>query len=370
MTGAEVSLVATLGRNIVEAEAVENEAACLRLLTDAEYLCHYGDAAVVPTEFDGIFPQIIAGVADGTIPDENIIDLDGAALDNIADFNRASAQIAGRGQFGAGTDLLCSFAVQTDLDNNLDPAARYSLTNSPQDFVYGATVRAIKTSFGRGKVEVNPNTFINDEQHMVPFQLRENGDYASVAVANAALAPAAVTAAAAANEATSRFNAPRAGAYFYHVAGLNERGESTVVTTAQVTVAAGGRITLTIQPSAGGQETGYAIYRSRQNGTNAPADARLIKRVPKAGSGNTTFVDVNREIPGATMAAMVNMAPGADNIAWRQLLPMTKFPFFPTQRVTKPWAQLLFGYLRITKLRQNVLFRNIVPTASAWKPFA
>ncbi len=140
--------------------------------------------------------------------------------------------------------------------------------------------------------------------------------------------------------------------------------------TAQTAVAAGDTITLSIAPSAGGQESGYAIYRSRQHGTNAVSDLRLMCRIPKAGTGNTVYIDQNRQVPGATKAATLNMKPGADNISWRQLLPMTEFQLYPTNTPTIPWAQLLFGYLRITKRKQNVIYINVVPTNAAWQPFA
>src|SRR5690606_39476746 len=125
----------------------------------------------------------------------------------------------------------------------------------------------------------------------------------------------------------------------------------------------------TIAASVGGEETGYAIYRSRKNGTNDPADFRLVARVPKMNGGTTTWVDLNRDIPGSTKAYILNMAPGDQAINWRQLLPMLKFPLYPTVSAVIPWAQLMFGYLRITKRRHHVVIKNIVPNGAKWKPF-
>jgi hypothetical protein len=66
------------------------------------------------------------------------------------------------------------------------------------------------------------------------------------------------------------------------------------------------------------------------------------------------------------------MNPTLEAIGWRQLLPMTKFPLFPTAKAEEPWAQLLFGYLRVTKSRQHVIIKNVLPnqTARVWNPFA
>ncbi|MBT3196164.1 MAG: hypothetical protein HN344_00450, partial [Gammaproteobacteria bacterium] len=116
------------------------------------------------------------------------------------------------------------------------------------------------------------------------------------------------------------------------------------------------------------KETGYVIYRSRKNGTNATNDVREMARVPR--NGDTTVVtDLNREIPGTSTAFMFNLTAGDHSITWRQLLPMMKFPLAAVNQATIPWAQLLFGYLRLAKRRHHMVIKNILPTASGWKPF-
>ena len=137
----------------------------------------------------------------------------------------------------------------------------------------------------------------------------------------------------------------------------------------RIAVAAGDKVTLTITDSPGSEETGYIIYRSRKDGTNAANDVRQMARIPKAGA-TTTYVDRNREIPGSSTAYLLNMAPSAMAITWRQMLPMMKFPLYPTVSAVVPWAQLLFGYLRIGKRRHHVLIKNIVSDSALWKPFA
>jgi hypothetical protein len=65
---------------------------------------------------------------------------------------------------------------------------------------------------------------------------------------------------------------------------------------------------------------------------------------------------------------MMNMTPGQSAITWRQLLPMIKFPLYPTNSPVIPWAQLLFGYLRISKRRHHVVIKNILPNGAIWRP--
>lgn len=363
MTRAEVSLVSTLGNNIASSKAVEAQAAALRLLTDAEYLCFEGDSSVVATEFDGIAAQMAAGVGDGSIDSGNIINADGASLASINVINQGAAQISSYGNWGKASHLFFSQQVQADFDNGLDPAFRVALNNvGDGGLKLGAPVVGIRTS--HGNIMTKNDTFIFDEPRQAPFETL----FPAVASANTANKPASVTLAVATGTAANKFTAARAGNYYYLVAGITAAGQSDGRITAQQAIASGQKCTLTITASAGAQETGYAIYRSRQNGSNTPSDFRLIKRVAKAGA-TTTFVDENLDIPGASKAYMLPMGPGADAIAWRQLLPMMEFQLYPTNAAVLPWAQLLFGYLRMTKRRRVVVIKNVLPSSALWKPF-
>ena len=366
MTRCEVSFVSTLGNNMVSAKAAEAQAGALRLLSDAEYLSFDGDSLVVPTEFDGIYAQIRNGVSAGQINPANIIDLQGTPLTDIAQFNAGAAQIRALGNFGRASHYFCSIDMQADLDSSLAPAARVPLTDVKGGGIdLGSPVEGIRTSYGN--VKNVPDVFIKDNNSMVPWQAVPA--LQGFAATNAGLNPAGV-AAAAANNASSKFNAQRAGNYYYLVCGVNMQGQSTGVVSAQVAVGGSQAVTLTITPSAGGQETGYAIYRSAQNGSNAPANMRLMVRIPAAGGGQpTTYVDSCFDLPGTSKGFMLNMRPGSDNISWRQLQPMMEFQLYPTATMTVPWVQALFGYLRITKRNQNVIYKNVLPSNSNWTPF-
>lgn len=359
MTRREVSYVTTIQNNIVDAMATEAQNGALQLLTDAEFLAFEGDERIVPTEFDGIFSQI-----DSLNSVDHVIDARGDVVNSIDYIDRAAATIAGYGNFGTPTHLFCSQLVQSDFNTHLDPAFRVALTNAPQGAIQlGAPVVGVRTSWG--DIKNCPDVFIRDEKQMMPFEL----EFPMVAQANA-FAPAAVNVAAAAGPVDSRWEAAHGGMYYYAVAGINAKGQSVAVVSAQVAVAAGEAVTITINRSQSQMETGYVIYRGRKNGTGQLHDLRQMTRIPVSGAAQTVYVDLNREIPGTTKAYILNMASGADAINWRQLLPMTKFPLYPTNTITMPWAQLLFGYLRIAKRRQHVVIKNIVPTAAKWKPFA
>lgn len=357
MTRREVSFVSTLQNSIVEAEAVEAQNGALQLLTDAEFLCFEGDSAVVPTEFDGIGAQIASlNSAD------HVIDAEGQSLSSITLVDQAASTIAGFGNFGQPTHLFMSQLTQSDFNTNLDPAFRVSLTGGAQELMIGAPVKGISTSWG--DIATVPDVFVRDERQLKPFEV----DYPSLATANVALIPAGVAPVAGAGGADSKWGAAHAGNYYYAVAGVTAAGQSPVLRSIQVAVAAGEQVTVTITRSVGTAETGYAIYRSRMNGTDTVSDFRLVGRIAKDGA-TTVWVDKNREIPGTSKAYMLAMGAGAQAITWRQMLPMTKFPLYPTASAVVPWAQLLFGYLRVAKRRHHVVIKNIVSAGQTWRPF-
>jgi hypothetical protein len=365
MTRREVSFVSTLGNNIVHSEAIEQQAGAKQLISDAEYLSFVGDSAVVPTEFDGIYAQIVNGINAGQIDAQNLVDAQGTALSAIDYINQAAAQVSAYGNFGQPTHIFCSQQVQADFDTGLDPAFRVPLTEVPGGGIQlGSPVKGIRTSWG--DVRNEPDVFIQDENQLKPFEVVQNNQFAAIAAANNAQQPAGVAYAVGA-QAGSQFTATSAGNYYYAVTGLNAAGQSQALVGAQQAVAAGNGVTITITHSAANQETGYAIYRSRLNGTNALTDLRLIKRIPVSGGATTVFIDLNADLPGSTKAFILNLMPGDQAITWRQLLPMLKFPLYPTVAATIPWAQLMFGYLRISKRRHHAIIKNIVPNTAKWK---
>ena len=369
MTQRQVSFVSTLGNNIVAAEAVEAQAGAKQLLTDAEYLSFEGNSSIVPTEFDGIYYQLAAGITAGLVDAANIQDARGQPLASISLVNNAAAQVSAFNNFGQPTHIFCSQLTQADFDTNLDPAFRVPLTNVPGGGIQiGSPVKGIRTSWG--DVANMPDVFIRDSQQQQAFELL----YPTVAAANAFTPASAPTAATASNTA-SQFTGVAVGHYYYFVTGINAAGQSVGIATADVNVASGYGVTLTIPKSASGQETGYVIYRSNVNPANAAwatflnSGVRYMDRVAYAGGATTTYVDLNANIPGTTMAYILNMTPGDQAIAWRQLLPMLKFPLYPTVSAVIPWAQLLFGYLRITKRRQHAIIKNILPNGATFRPF-
>ncbi len=359
MTKRSVSIVSSVQGGIVSAQATEQRSGAKQLLTDAEFLSFEGDSDVVPTEFDGIYKQVSAlGSSD------HIIDAKGQSLLSVDAMADAAAVISGFGNYGTPTDLFVSPLVGADMDKNLDPAYRVPLA-SGQEAKIGTPVRGIVTA--QGDIAVNRDIFVRDEKMMVPFELR-GGEHAAIAAANL-FKPSAVTASATDDAVDSAFEEKHAGNYYYAVTGINKDGQTSVVKSAQVAVAAGKKVVLTITASATNKETGYVIYRSRKNGTDNTNDFREMCRIKRDGSGTTTYVDLNRDLPGTSKAYLLDMLGADDAIAWKQFLPMFRFELATVNQPAINWAQMLFGYLQLAKRQQHVVIKNILPAKSVWRPF-
>lgn len=359
MTRRNVSVVQMAQESIVNAKAQEEINGSRELLTSAEWGNFYGDSSVVPEEYDGLV-KILTDLNSV----DHVIDMEGQPMDSngFQKILEAAGTVYDFGQFGMPTDLYLSVRAQTDLDLYLDPAFRVNLDNNPASVTLGAPVKAIRTSFG--DIATNPDVFVREGD--MPAEAKSPATNTT----SDPTKPQAV-ALAVASDASSKFGASHAGNYYYAVAGINKNGESDLRISAQQAIAAGEKCTLTITASAAQDETGYAIYRSRKNGSNNKPDFRLMTRIPRTGA-STTFVDLNRLIPGTSIACVLNLAPSYNAIGWRQLMPMTRFQLYPTVKAEDPWAQLLFGYLRVTKARQHVLIKNILPkkVKENWDPFA
>jgi hypothetical protein len=371
MTMRQVGYVLNIGKNMVGPIATEERNGALQLLTDANYLLYHGNADASPTQFDGIIKIIEDSVAAGQISDENIVDMNGAKLNSVEPFSKVNSTVMDYGSWGRSTDVFMPVSVQNDLNMGLDPAFRWlpGNSNTPQ---IGAHVEGIRLQ--NGVLKTNQDTFIHADNHpmVMPWDGSSNAQYTAAAAANAAFKPAGLAVDVSATDPSSTFTSSRAGNYYYAVAGIGANGEqlSAVTKSAQVAIADGTKAVLTISQSASGTESGYAIYRSRQNGTNASSDLRLVKIVKKTGA-TTTFTDLNRDIPGTITVPLLNMAPAADAIGWRQFQPMTKIPlpFGVGGMPVMSWFQFLFGYLRVTKPKHHGLIKNILPSTAQWRPF-
>ena len=359
----QIPLILDRQNNLADPITLETMNGARELLSTIEWSLFEGDPSVVPTAFPGIAFQM-----EDLRSVDHVIDLNGGPLNKIDAISQASKVAWSFGNFGQISDAYLSAAVQGDLNIGLDPAFRIALDNSPNSVALGTHVSKIQTSWGA--ISTSNDVFIRDEEQMVPFEIRDRV-HTRIAAKND-FKPASVTLAPATGEADSKWSASRAGAYKYFVSGLNQDGESNGVwaTGGAVTVAAGGAVVITITASTSRAETGYVIYRGRQDvDATDLKDLREMIRIPANDSGTTVYRDICRAIPGSTKAYFLDMVEGNDAIDWREFLPMTRIPMAATNSAIIPWLQMIAGYLRITKRRHHVLVKNIVPKGYRWRPF-
>lgn len=341
---------------LASAIARETDNGTRKLLTDCEWLAFYGNAACNSAEFDGLKTLLEARGGDA------VYDLRGQPLSADAKELIDSARyVWDQGQWGMATDLFCSPMVKADLNLKLDPAHRVVLGANPAAITKGANVTKIETGFG--VLDVNTDPFIQESG--MPYTAR-GGNYAAL-VSSAGVTPVTSVTNAAAVNASSQFLAAHAGNYYYAVEAGNASGRSTLVKSLVVAVAAGESVTVTIDPDAASNATYFVVYRSRRNGTNADADFREVARIAANALANVNYVDHNQNIPGTSIAPILTMQE--DAITLRRLLPMTRFPLFPSTKAEHTWAQLLFVYLRVGKINQHRLLKNILPSSATWLPF-
>lgn len=366
MTLRQVGYILNIGKNVVEATAVEERNGALQLMTDANYLLYYGNADTSPTQFDGIFNIIDKEVTAGNISSDHVYNMNGKPFNSIEPLSAIGVSVANYGSWGRATDIFMPNSVQQDLNMGIDPAFRW-LPEGNNTPMIGSHVEGIRLQ--SGVVRTNMDTFIHNESHPMVFPFEVN--YAAIASANAGINPVSVTVDASVSDASSTFTTTRAGNYYYAVASIDSTGAgmSQVVKSSQTAINSGKKAVLTITASAAGTESGYAVYRSRQNGTNATNDFRLIGYVKKAGA-TTTFTDLNLKIPGTVSVPVLNMDPGSDAIGWRQYQPMTKIPLpFGVGGIPViSFFQFLFGYLRVTKPKHHGYIANVLPSSATWRP--
>jgi len=358
----EISVVQLNQRNVIDVEADENYNAGLEILQSSEWGSFFGNSNVVPEEFDGM-ELIIETEAPG-----NIIDMEGSSdvSELYTNVTKLAATVRKFGNFGQLTDMYHGPAVQTDLDNLLLQAYRVQQSSSATDLLMGAPVLGVRTSFG--PIDMNPDVITGTRFEQQPLDATP-GAVGALAPG----APTSVTVSAAGTDAAAKFKADQAGTYYWKVAAINKAGESVLTDgdTGQA-IAAGESVSMSIAASGGNLETGYAIYRGRKDvdpGANKD-DVRLVRRIPKTGaSGPTVFVDQNLYIPGTETIFLVNHKPGHQSISFGILSNLMRWELYPTNKLVKPFAYFLFGYLRITKAVQQAMIRNYLPNNADWLPF-
>jgi hypothetical protein len=312
------------------------------LLRQVEKAMFYGDSALVPQEFDGLFTQLA-----NKLPAESVFDMRGKPLSQDA-MEEAAHVIRAVPNYGMPTDVYMADGAYSDLARSFYPTQRSSLpTPNAPDGMVGFQVAGMRTQ--AGPIRFNPDIFIEPGRAPVAAGLGDVSKRPGVPSLGAGAAGAL------GGGEVSQFAAADAGDYRYKVAARNRFGISAPVDInagAGITVAAGQKVTFTIDqgvPSA----TSYVIYRTKVDG--AAGTETEIKQVP-ATAGTVTFSDFNDDLPETTQAALVQ--GNRANMVIKQLAPFTRIPL-ATIDTSVRWSQVLYLVLTLHSPRKNVLFKNV-----------
>lgn len=367
-------------KNALPAVNQEDVSALINVKNDQSLDIWEGNSLVSP-----LAPNGYDYYMDNFAPARNTIDmgtaaysaLDANGFSNPLDIERA-ARAAGIAVsdpsigHGATTRLYMSAAQATDLDNAKDFFTTFvQLNDGPGNTKFTGVLKGgFNNRFGANgaATALVVDRYIRDGALLKPRSTRlVPGEVQSVTTKPASVTAAVATATAL--EAT-RFTAAFYGLMTYFVAGINAQGmESTLEPITATVSAANTKITLTINQSAGAQETGYAIYRTFPGAALDANNARLIGRVAKTGAA-TTFIDLNKKLPGAVTAySWDDTVPGGflmvrHSLKWRSVdLPRTAAGL-----AKKPMGAFTTMGLALPYYTRAARLVNFVPRAGGFSP--
>lgn len=297
--------------------------------------------------WEGLDKQLRAGISDPSarakaftghgLEEAPLGDQRGSILDED------SLEDAGRivvDNFGLPTDLIMDTKAHSDLSRQFYPKERVNpmgVSNGRAGFVLQSFVSSAGEFSLMSDVFLRPKRRATDPVH--------------------SNAPAKPTGSAA-SSAISKWSSAEAGNYVFKATAIktgNEDGEGTYsVDSAQIAVAAGQAVTLSIPAVAGA--IAYAVYRSSKDATSA-ADAEFIGFVaPATVGGAATMVDANHKLPGLSQAYL--LSNDSEVIRFKQLAPLMKMDLAVVATAYR-WMQLLYGTPVVYAPRKNFLFENV-----------
>lgn len=352
-----MQLVTTNIGSIVQREITNGTMWILRKVNKA---LAYGNAAVIPQEFNGLYAQHANNDTFASLEayftSSSVIDLRGAALTQV---NVADGTLSILQNFGFGNLLFAPPSVINDLAKDYFDKQRILLGTAGNAFVGGGVPKSISTT--TGEVELQHDIFL---QAAAP---RLTTDGATSTKAPASPIPDISAPLAAVTDTGTKFT-DIAGDYFYGVAAINRFGESAVVQlgTGKLTLAATQSATLKFATGGGANPaTGYVIYRSKKN------PATLIGATPMYavfsvstanlasgydGGSALTIRDRGRFIAGTEQAILIQ---GDEEVfSFKQLAPLMKMDLAilgPSIR----FMILLYGTPQLYAPRKMVRYINI-----------
>jgi len=357
----EVSHPLTLTDNAENPINAQKVSAVMRVTKGTERCIFHGDSSVSPKQYDG-FEKIISDAANDTSKPERlrstVVDIRGLEIGESDTIDGVAID--------AGEALFDTIAEQVyNKGGDLEEAYFPPILASQFKTMYSNRLR-FTTQDTRFTFEKLPNIVtavsstirITDDCGADKMFKVKGPVYAAGDATKRPNAPTAIAGVAAADSA-SQFTTAYAGNYTYAVHAINSYGISAAtVVSAPIAVASGEKVTLTITPdSNGAAATGFIITRSNANGTQLME----MVRIPKTPQGATTYVDLNKDLPGT--ASIVLVTPYTDemepNVSFGQLMGMSNFDLPTDSSLAHRGVVALYGMLEVRAPEYCALIKNV-----------
>jgi hypothetical protein len=199
----------------------------------------------------------------------------------------------------------------------------------------GYDVSKVQTT--AGAIDLKPNLFLRPRSGVRALAVNAQAPAATFTATGSAVA---VT--------TSSF---AAGVYQVKVTAVNDAGESSPVSSAAVTLAAGNNLQVAIAAPPAGVKY-WKLYISAPGG--AAGTEKFAGNWANVGTGN--YISSNVQLPGLGEAFLLDMS--AECMRFKQLAPLSKINFAIVTTALE-FAIVMYGALFVYTPRFNCLFRNI-----------
>lgn len=304
------SMVGLIGDNRT-AMAEETERGTLSLMRKVESQLWHGDESLNNEGFDGIIKQISDSGSK--------LDLNGAVPTPLL-LQEILGEVYSSPNYGRPDTIYVEPRIHAELIRQSVENGRHDMfTRDPaQGVTFGQEKIFITAPYG--KVAVQSAPFLHTAS------LAPSGAIGSLSTDNAYVAPAFAVV----PDATS--NLP-AGKYFYKVVAVGKSGALAPVQSAELTVNAGEKVTITLSSDA--NVNYYRIYRSELNGT--ASTCRMIARL--AGDG-TDYEDKGQHAYNSSNIVFAQHTP--DAMQFVRLLDLIRRPLAETSTI-RPFLLMLFG---------------------------
>ncbi len=307
-----------------------NKDAAIWLTIQLERALFRGNESVNPYEFNGLSA---AAASAHSSANPHVFDMRGKPLTgNMA--HDVIATLIDPPNWGNPTHLICSVRTRTDMAKLAGPHIRYNIPTGPGGAKGGFVVQgqAIGIEGPRNFVPFNINVFLAAEGGPPAGAVGESGQ----APATPVITPATTL------NSASLFTAAEYGTYQYQARANGAKAASAPCAVEAVVVdASNNRVALPITAPSTDDVLWYDIYRSKPGGTVMYKIGRIGQA--RDGSGapiETTYVDMNENLPGTQRAYVVEMRP--EVFQWKQLLDFARVPLAKVE-LAQPFAYVLYG---------------------------